>query len=84
MSKHQQVLSVRHLRVISGGERKAAVRKHLQSAGVDMTAEAHTLSAEHAQLVAAVAKAVGYRKPAASQLSVGVAYFVYLSREGQS
>jgi hypothetical protein len=81
MSK-QIALELRRYRTLTGAARKVAIRDYLKAQGVDFAAhtDVHTMSWEHRQLVATVAKAVGFRKSIGSPFSLGTAYFVYLSR----
>jgi hypothetical protein len=81
MSK-QIALELRRYRTLTGPARKVAIRDYLKAQGVAISADIdpHTMSWEHRQLVATVAKAVGFRKAIGSPFSLGTAYFVYLSR----
>lgn len=80
MSTQKIALELRRFRTLTGPARKVAIRDYLKSHGVAFAADVHTLSWEHRQLIATVAKCVGYRKPIGAAFSLGSAYYVYLSR----
>lgn len=79
MSK-QIALELRRYRTLTGPARKVAIRDYLKAHGVNFAHEPHALTSEHRQLIALVAKTVGYRKPIGNGFNIGAAYFVYLSR----
>lgn len=72
---------LRHFRTITGPARKQAIRVHLQRvAGIAFNADVHTLSFAQRDALATMAKAVSWRKSISSPMSLGSAFFVYLSR----
>lgn len=73
---------LRKFRTLSGAERRAAVRRYLaDSAGLVFGNDPHTLSFSQRSALHDMARAVVWRKSISSCLSLGAAFYVYLSRD---
>jgi len=73
---------LKHFRTLTGPDRKSAMRYHLTKySGVDFAADVHSVPVSALNDVAAMAKAVCWRKSVASSMSLGAAFFTYLARD---
>lgn len=73
--------NLRHLRTIEGAQRRATIRALLEkSEGLVFGNDPHTLSFSQRTALQDMARAVSWRKSISSPLSLGAAYYVYLSR----
>lgn len=80
MTKHEH-LALRKFRTLTGPARKGAVREHLfDSHGVKFDQDAHTLSSAARSALADMAKVCGFRKPINCAYTLGIAFYLYLSR----
>jgi hypothetical protein len=77
--------SLKQFRTMSGADRRAAARAHLaQSHGINFAAnDPHGLTVSQQVALSDMARAVCWRKSAASPLSVGMAFYVYLARDAK-
>lgn len=74
--------NLRHLRTIQGAERRATIRALLEkSDDVEFGNDPHTLTFSQRTALQDMARAVSWRKSISSCLSLGAAFYVYLSRE---
>lgn len=72
----------RKLRVMEGAQRRAAIRRALaDNAGLTFGNDPHTLSFSQRSALNDMARAVCWRKSISSCLSLGAAFYVYLSRD---
>lgn len=72
---------LRALRTLTGPARRAAIRKHLtNSAKIAFGVDPHTLAHSQQCALSEVARAVCWRKSISSPMSLGLAFYVYLSR----
>lgn len=76
----QEALNLRTFRTLAGPARKAAIRKHFEARGLSFDLDPHAVPFSMRGELADMAKAVGYRKSISSCLSLGSAFYVYLSR----
>lgn len=74
-----QSLALRKFRTLTGPARKDAVRAHMTAAHGVVFGHDVAPASTHAAL-ADMAKVCGYRKPIACTLSLGLAFYRYLSR----
>jgi len=73
---------LRKLRTLEGAKRRAAIRAELdKSLGLKFGNDPHTLSFSERVALQDVARAVCWRKSITSCLSLGAAFYVYLSRD---
>ena len=73
---------LRKFRTLDGAQRRAAIRRHLAGADkIDFTADPHSLAISQQCALADMARAVCWRKSITSCMSLGLAFFVYLSRD---
>lgn len=82
MTKHEH-LALRKFRTLTGPARKVAVREHLfDSHGVQFSEKTspHTLSGAARSALADMAKVCGFRKPINCAYTLGIAFYLYLSR----
>lgn len=76
-----QSLALRKFRTLTGPARKNAVRAYLIAEyGVTFGLDPHTVPLSARGALADMAKVCGYRKPIACSLSLGTAFYRYLSR----
>lgn len=76
-----EALNLRKFRTLTGPARKVAVREHLfETSGVKFGQDVHTLSGAAKSAVADMAKVCGFQKPIGCPLSLGAAFYNYLSR----
>lgn len=75
-----EALNLRRFRTLTGPARKVAVREHLAALGVEFGKDVNTIPGPLKSAVADMAKVCGYRKPITCPLSLGAAFYVYLSR----
>ncbi len=76
-----KALTLRKFRTLTGPARKTAVREYLfEEYGVKFGGDVHTLSSAARNAVADMAKVCGYRKPINCAMSLGSAFYNYLSR----
>lgn len=74
--------NLRHLRTIEGAQRRATIRALLaKSDGLVFGNDPHTLSMSQRCSLQDMARAVSWRKSISSCLSLGAAFYVYLSRD---
>jgi hypothetical protein len=74
--------TLKHLRTLTGDKRRAAIRAHLaKSAALSFNLDPHTVTMSQQIALSDMAKAVSWRKSITSPLSLGLAFYVYLSRE---
>jgi hypothetical protein len=79
MCKNNQL---RSFRTLEGSKRREAIRAHMRAADdIDFTADPHSLRISQQCALSDMAKAVGWRKSSTSPLSLGLAFYVYLSRD---
>lgn len=72
---------LKHLRTLTGDARKQAARAHLTTEhGVTFGHGPHLLTWAQRDALSTLAKAVCWRKSISSSLSLGSAFYVYLSR----
>lgn len=72
----------RKLRTMEGAQRRAAIRKQLsESEKLVFGNDPHTLSFSQRSALNDMARAVCWRKSISSCLSLGAAFYVYLSRD---
>lgn len=76
---------LKNFRTMTGETRRAACRADLVSGhNINFAAQdPHALTASQLAALSAMAKAVSWRKSAASSLSVGMAFYVYLARDAK-
>ena len=73
--------TLKQFRTMEGSARRAAIRAHLtKHEEIDFTADPHALKISQQCALADMARAVCWRKSPTSSLSLGLAFFVYLSR----
>ena len=73
---------LKQYRTLTGPARKTAIRSHLaRTDGIDWKADPHTLTQSQRCALSDMAKAVSWRKSITSPLSLGLSFFVYLSRD---
>lgn len=73
---------LRKFRTMEGAQRRAAIRAHLAAdAGLSFGNDPHTLSFSQRSALHDMARAVCWRKSISSCLSLGAAFYVYLSRD---
>jgi hypothetical protein len=78
-------VDLKHFRTITGAERKAAMRAHLSKHdGVLFGMDPHAIPFSQQCALAEMAKAVSWKKSISSSLSLGLAFYVYLSRDVQA
>lgn len=69
-------------RSLEGSKRREAIRAHMSAAEeIDFTADPHALRISQQCALSDMAKAISWRKSPSSPLSLGLAFFVYLSRD---
>lgn len=69
-------------RTVTGPERKTAMRAYLrQSYGLEFGLDPHAITMSQQCALADLAKAVSWKKSITSPLSLGLAFYVYLSRD---
>lgn len=74
--------NLRHLRTIEGAQRRATIRAMLaKSDALVFGNDPHTLSFSQRSALQDMARAVSWRKSITSCLSLGAAFYVYLSRD---
>lgn len=72
---------LRKLRTMTGPARRDAVRRYLtESAQIAFGVDPHTLAQSQQCALSEVARAVCWRKSISSPMSLGLAFYVYLSR----
>lgn len=76
---------LKNFRTMTGETRRAACRADLvHGHAIDFAAQdPHALTVSQLAALSAMAKAVSWRKSAASSLSVGMAFYVYLARDSK-
>ena len=73
---------LRKFRVLEGAARRRAIRAHLaESDKINFTADPHSLAQSQQCALADMARAVCWRKSITSCMSLGLAFYVYLSRD---
>lgn len=73
---------LKKFRTLAGPARRAAIRRHLAGVDkIDFAADPHSLAQSQQCALADMARAVCWRKSIASCMSLGLAFFVYLSRD---
>lgn len=73
--------ALKNFRTMTGEERRTACRSHLSTVhGVDFHGDVHALPISALTACAEMAKAICWRKSQSSSMSLGAAFFVYLSR----
>ena len=73
---------LKKFRTLAGPARRAAIRRHLAAdAGLSFGNDPHTLSHSQRSALHDMARAVCWRKSISSCLSLGAAFYVYLSRD---
>lgn len=73
---------LKKFRTLAGPARRAAIRRHLAGAEqIDFAADPHSLAISQQCALADMARAVCWRKSITSCMSLGLAFFVYLSRD---
>jgi hypothetical protein len=77
--------TLKNFRTMSGADRRAAVRSHLaQSHAINFAAnDPHGLTVSQQSALCDMARAVSWRKSAASPLALGMAFYVYLARDAK-
>lgn len=74
--------ALKNFRTMSGAERRAACRQHLsREHALDFSADVHAVPISGLAACADMAKAICWRKSVSSSMSIGAAFFVYLSRD---
>lgn len=74
--------ALKQFRTLSGVERRAAMRAHLSKVdAVVFTGDPHTVTWSQQLALAEMAKIVAWKKSISSPLSLGLAFYVYLSRD---
>lgn len=75
---------LKRFRTMTGADRRAAVRAHLATTdAIDFTGDPHSLRISQQCALADMARAVCWRKSPSSPLSLGMAFYVYLSRDAK-
>lgn len=75
-------VDLKTFRTVVGADRKAAMRAHLSKHdGVTFGLDPHSIPMSQQCALADMAKAVSWKKSISSSLSLGLAFYVYLSRD---
>ncbi|TKW76785.1 MAG: hypothetical protein DI543_19150 [Bradyrhizobium icense] len=73
---------MRKFRTLEGAQRRAAIRRYLAAQeSIPFDADPHTLKSSQQCALADMARAVCWRKSITSCMSLGLAFYVYLSRD---
>lgn len=74
--------ALKNFRTMTGPERRSACRAHLEKQhGVNFHGDVHAVGISGLTACAEMAKAICWRKSQTSSMSLGAAFFVYLSRD---